>query len=70
MLLPNAPSTASSYALWPSLVSCTRFARREVKSFIKILASSLSRPPTNRDGISLVSASIAVQVQNVASLRR
>jgi hypothetical protein len=30
---------------------------------MKIIAASLSRPPTNHDGMSFVSASIAVQVQ-------
>jgi hypothetical protein len=42
---PNAPSTASRYALCPSLVSCTRFASRLARSSMKIIAASLSRPP-------------------------
>ena len=37
---------------------------------MKIIAASLSRPPTNHDGMSLVSASMAVQVPNVTGVRR
>jgi hypothetical protein len=37
---------------------------------MKIIAASLSRPPTNHDGMSFVSASIAVQVQTSPAFAR
>ena len=55
----NALLTAERYALWPSVVSCTRLRKRPATSIMKAEAASVSRVPTMKLMVSFVSASIA-----------
>jgi hypothetical protein len=42
------------------VVICTRFANREARSSIMMMAESLSRPSTYQDGTNFVLASVAI----------
>src|ERR1035437_10549180 len=65
MSAPKESSTASRYGLCPSVVNGTRCRNRPAKSLINSVAHRPSRVPTNQQGTSFVSASIAIHVQTL-----